>query len=275
VTGPGATMTIQNVLDCERGGNLVVTKTIDNQTTADLTGISFPAVVTCGSDTFPTTLSASSPQVLHNKVIGSVCSVVETLPPAPTSGCPDGSVPTWMTPPTYTPATTTITPGAGAALTVNNVLSCKPAPQGMPACDANSTTRKGDKDNMCSCRFENMVRTSPTMCMCKSGMKLELGKGCVPRLDCTPPLVPDAAGTKCACPDGEVLRRGKCVTQEQPKRETTCKRGFVWNGEMCVRKKSDEPRSKGRDVIRAVPGLGGRGSRGGGGGGKAGAGPVK
>jgi hypothetical protein len=73
------------------------------------------------------------------------------------------------------------------------------------------------------------------------------------------PLVPNADGTKCVCRDGLVLRRGKCVEAEQPKRETKCPRGTVRIDGECVRQRRDEPRRE----IERLPGLGGRGLGGG------------
>jgi hypothetical protein len=107
-------------------------------------------------------------------------------------------------------------------------------------------------------------------CRCPDGEVL-VGKECVKRIVCETPLVPNAAGTGCGCRDGLVLRNGKCVEvkkpkREKPKRETTCKRGFVWNGDMCVKRKTEPKDEKFRERpgIR-LPGGFPRGSRGGGG----------
>ncbi|HUI12910.1 MAG TPA: hypothetical protein VL048_05505, partial [Xanthobacteraceae bacterium] len=86
-------------------------------------------------------------------------------------------------------------------------------------------------------------------CRCPNGEVL-VGKECVRRILCDRPLVPNAAGTGCGCPDGTVLRHGKCVEvekREKPKREQTCKRGFVWNGDMCVKRKA-EPKERSREL---------------------------
>ena len=85
------------------------------------------------------------------------------------------------------------------------------------------------------------------------------------KIVCDRPLVPNADGTKCVCRDGLVLRRGKCVEAEQPKREkhpkreTKCPRGTVRIDGECVQQRRDEPRHQ----IERLPGLGGRGLGGG------------
>ena len=110
-------------------------------------------------------------------------------------------------------------------------------------------------------------------CMCPDGTELVNGK-CVKNIVCKPPLIPNASGTDCVCRDGLVLRRGRCVEREKPKREKSCKRGYVWNGDMCVKRKierdDEEPRERPRfDLPGGFGGRGG-GSRDGGGGGSPG-----
>src|ERR1039457_4040527 len=85
-----------------------------------------------------------------------------------------------------------------------------------------------------------------------------------------PQVIPNADGTKCVCRDGMVLRNGKCVKVKKPKREKTCKRGFVWNGDMCVKRKAEPKQENSREqpgigIPRGLPGLGGGGGRGQGG----------
>jgi Domain of unknown function DUF11 len=97
-------------------------------------------------------------------------------------------------------------------------------------------------------------------CRCPAGTVLE-GKECVKKLVCKRPLVPNAAGTDCVCPDGLVLRRGQCVERERPKRPPTCKRGYVWNGDMCIKRKTEqrEENRRERPGINIPSGFGGRG----------------
>ena len=98
-------------------------------------------------------------------------------------------------------------------------------------------------------------------CACPDGEVL-VGKECVKKIVCDRPLVPNADGTKCVCRDGMVLRNGKCVEVKKPKREKTCKRGFVWNGDMCVKRKAEPKQENSREqpgigIPRGLPGLGG------------------
>ena len=107
-------------------------------------------------------------------------------------------------------------------------------------------------------------------------MELVGGK-CIKKIVCDPPLIPNADGTQCICRGGLVPRGGECVEVKQPKREQTCKRGFVWNGDMCVRRKTEPKGEKSRErpgsqIPGGFPGSGqhrgeGGGPGGGGGGG--------
>ena len=98
----------------------------------------------------------------------------------------------------------------------------------------------------------------------------------MPPETCTPPqiMIP---GIGCGCPDGGVLRNGKCVKLPKKPKAESCKRGFVWNGDMCVRRKAEPKEERSRElpeirIPRGLPGFGGGGGRGEGGGGGAGGG---
>lgn len=100
-------------------------------------------------------------------------------------------------------------------------------------------------------------------CRCPDGGVLVDGK-CVHKIVCDRPLVPNAAGTRCVCRDGLVLRDGKCVKVSKPKPRKTCKRGFVWDGDSCVKRKIErkQERSRERPGIRIpLPGVIPRGGR--------------
>jgi hypothetical protein len=102
-----------------------------------------------------------------------------------------------------------------------------------------------------------------TKCVCTDGLVLREGK-CVKPLVCDRPLVPNAAGTKCVCTDGLVLRDGKCVKVSKPKPTKTCKRGFVWDGDSCVKRKTDRKEEKTREqpgIRMPLPGTIPRGGR--------------
>jgi hypothetical protein len=123
---------VQNTLECKPpgGGYLLVQKEIVNNTgvsIATLDGLTFAAVVTCNGNDTPLLLTRNTSKVVHNIPFNHVCTVVETLPPAPAGPCAiAGQVPTWVTPPTYTPASATVTPGPGKTIVVRNTLNCEP-----------------------------------------------------------------------------------------------------------------------------------------------------
>ena len=111
-----------------------VAKVVVNNTPnpADVSGLSYPMNVSCVTGTMPPTtlpitLAGGGSLVLPNIPSGSVCTVSETPPPAPTTGCPAGSVPTWVTPPTYAPPSVTTGSGTPPVLTVTNTLNCTPS----------------------------------------------------------------------------------------------------------------------------------------------------
>ncbi len=132
VNGLATPVTVQNTLVCKLISKVRVAKVVVNNTPnpADVSGLSYPMNVSCVTGTMPPTtmpvsLAGGSSLVLPNIPSGSVCTVSETLPPAPTTGCPAGSVPTWVTPPTYAPPS--VTTGSGLpVLTVTNTLTCTP-----------------------------------------------------------------------------------------------------------------------------------------------------
>ena len=132
-----ATVTVTNTLECkphDGGGNgyMRVSKVIENRTEASLsslTALTFPMTATCGGNTTTLNVQLTTPGIVSNVPVGTVCSVTETLPPPPPIGCGSGRTPTWGTP-AYAPATVTITSGAGPVITVKNVLTCEPSDGG-------------------------------------------------------------------------------------------------------------------------------------------------
>lgn len=217
VNGPNpSTITVQNTLVCKIIGAVRVAKQVINNTTADVSGLTFPMTVSCvaGSSpaaTFPVTVSGGSSQTVHNIASGSVCTVNETLPPPPTTGCDGGKVPTWVTPPAYSPPSVIAANGAGPIITVTNTLNCE-APGSAhfapSTCDPRTTIRKG---GVCTCRFENMMRVSAGTCGCAAGTSFVASKGCVRPPECKPPMVPGAVPGVCVCPPGTVKKGSECV----------------------------------------------------------------
>jgi hypothetical protein len=214
--------------------------------------------------TFPITVADGSSQTVHNIASGSACTVSETLPVPPTTGCSAGNVPTWFTPPVYSPASVNASSGAGPTLTVTNTLNCAPpsisglAP---PTCDSNTTSRKG---NICACHFENMQRVSAAACGCADGMNLVPGKGCVRLAECKPPMIPGAVAGACVCPSGTVQKGRECVrpiacnAPAVPNRAGTacvCPAGFQAQGKGCVKVEERRPAITPGDIIRVLPGL--------------------
>jgi uncharacterized repeat protein (TIGR01451 family) len=108
-----------------------------------------------------------------------------------------------------------------------------------PNCNPDTTKREGSN---CVCRFPSMMKSSQTACVCQADMKFVAGLGCIPKIQCTPPLILNPAGTECihppvcqpplapgpipgqcvCMPPGTVLVDGKCVKQE-----TSCKPPLV------------------------------------------------
>jgi hypothetical protein len=286
INGTTQTITVHNSVICEkRIGELSVTKKVAPDPRGIGNTLSFPMTVTCTNPnaSYTLTIPGNTSSVPHNLPVGSHCTVTETQPALP-PGC------TWL-PPIFSPAGVTIAGGLNQE-TVTNGYQCRevcPPPQvmnvdgicgcpppsfpgpvaGTCVCPQGATLVDGKCVPVGTCQ-PPLVMIPGVGCRCPNDEVL-VGKECVKRIVCKPPLLPNAAGTGCGCRDGLVLRNGKCVEvekskREKPKRETTCKRGFVWNGHMCVKRKT-EPRD---EKFRERPGIrlpGGfpRGSGGGGG----------
>jgi hypothetical protein len=266
ISGTTATMVMHNTVTCkERTGSLSVTKKVAPDPRGIGGSLIFPMTVTCANPTgsYPLTVHGNTSTVPHNLPVGSHCTVTETQPPLP-AGC------TWLAP-TFSPAGVTIAGGLNQE-TVTNGYRCQevcPPPQVMNAagvcgcpppmvpgavagtciCPLGSTLVGGKCVPVNSCQ-PPLVMIPGAGCGCANGEVL-VGKECVRRIVCKPPLMPNSAGTGCVCRDGLVLRGGKCVEVEKPKREKPCKRGYIWNGDMCVRRKT-EPREK---RSRELPGI--------------------
>ncbi len=249
--GGTATVTVANTLRCERGGYIAVTKTVVNNTQADVSGLSFPLTMSCANAgaafQLSTTLTAGGAQLLHNVGIGNTCTPSETLPAAPSGGCPAGQTPTWGAP-VYSPATVTSVAGAGPTLTVQNTLNCAPT----------DTTKHPVRPGVVppppgrkiACRPPLVPNAKGDECVCRPGTVLRDGK-CVKRVTCVDPAYLNGQGTACLCPQSMMKRGNTCVAREPERRRPGVQPG---------------------DVIRVVPGLvpgfGGRGGgdhRGGGG----------
>jgi hypothetical protein len=241
ISGPTATATVQNVLTCMPPdptiSYLMVAKTIQNNTSlssASLNSIVFPVVETCsGMPTVSLPLTTAGPQLRYNVPVGSVCSVSETLPPPPTTGCTGGLVPTWVDPPTYTPASATVNAGTGATIMITNILNC--------------AQPKSNIVNL-KCPPPKVANSSGKDCRCPDGMA-ERGGKCVERVSCVSPARSNQAGTGCSCPENMQLK-----------------------GRTCVERERKQPRVTPSDVLRVLPGIGFPGRGGGGGGGGAGGG---
>ena len=133
VNGTSVAVTVQNIMECvPAGGYLLVQKQITKPNNVPLSAINaltFPVVVTCDGNTTPLNVTFGTSAVVHNIPFNQVCSVVETLPPAPNvpNVCPAGQALAWTLPPTYTPASATISPGPGKTIVVRNTLACAPS----------------------------------------------------------------------------------------------------------------------------------------------------
>ena len=104
----------------------------------------------------------------------------------------------------------TVTVGASVGVDTNlaNNTVCRPIGVPVRTCDPATTITRGAE---CPCRYPNMVRTSKRACMCLSGASFVAGRGCVPRLECPPPLVPGPVPGVCVCPAGTTLVGRECV----------------------------------------------------------------
>jgi hypothetical protein len=247
--GSPPTLTITNRLVCERGGFIAVDKKLINNTQADVSGLTFPVTVTChpsgGNDMIVslTLTPQGEPQLVNNVHANLSCVAVETLPPAPTTGCPAGQSPQWDQI-TYS-SSPLITVDGRNAITVTNTLNCVRAPS-MPPPPA------GPK-----CPPPKIAGADGKTCVCPAGSAERRGK-CVVTPTCVSPARLNKSRTACECPRGMELKGRTCVERER------------------------KPRITPGDVIRVIPGIGGGGGgrkgggdhRGGGGGDRKG-GPVR
>ncbi len=248
--------------------------------------------LTCNPPPFSASfsLAANGTYTANNIPFGSTCTVAEVLPAFPPNLCPRGTVPMWLPPPTITPASVVIS-GTTVTVIVHNSVTCEkracPPPQvmnvdgificpppmvpgpvaGTCICPQGTTLVDGKCVPVDSCQ-PPLVMIPGAGCGCPPGTVLR-GKECVRPIVCHAPLIPNSASTECVCPDDEVMRNGKCVEAKNPKREQTCQRGYVWNGDMCVRRKTEPKVERSRERPgfqnpRGMPGPGRRGGLGGG-----------
>ncbi len=242
-------------------GKLSVTKKVAPDPRGLGGSLIFPMTVTCTNPTasYPLNVHGNTSTVPFNLPVGSHCTVTETLPALP-KGC------SWL-PASFSPANIIIAGGLNQEV-VTNGYRCRevcPPPQvmnaaGICACPPPMVT--GAVPGTCVCPqgttlvngkcvpvevcLPPLVMIPGIGCRCPDGEVLIHGK-CVKPIVCRPPLVANATNTDCVCPDGMVLRRGKCVTPAKPKHERTCKRGYVWNGDMCVRRKTQRQEHERRE----------------------------
>lgn len=203
VNGTTVTVTVQNTMECKipgQHGYYRVTKTIENQTSntdAYLNGLVFPTTSTCDGNAVSLNVQRMVPGIVTNIPAGAVCSVVETLPPAPSTGCPAGKVATWGTP-VYAPATVTIVSGAGPVIQMTNVLTCEAPRKLTPQ----------------ACKLPLVAGARPGECVCPAGLTKK-GARCVEPLSCRSPQKLNKAGTACLCPDGMTKQGNACVEKER------------------------------------------------------------
>ncbi|MEI9886714.1 MAG: DUF5979 domain-containing protein [Rhizomicrobium sp.] len=187
---------------------------------------------------------------VHTLPPGTRCTVNEPTPPLP----PGHAQCHWTTSYTFngTPVTSFPVTVSTATLPSNvfgvaNALICRTTPP--LHCDPKTAKAAG---GACICLYPGMRRTpgDETQCLCRQGTTLRPGRGCVsqeemctdpdehwngrrcvtcpgetewngrtnrcvaPPLQCHDPLVPNAAGTACVCPQGKTLKRGKCEGED-------------------------------------------------------------
>jgi hypothetical protein len=286
ISAPVTAFTVVNELKCVPVGSLSVTKIVFPDPRGIGSTLIFPMTVTCTNPpaSYPLNVHGNTSTVPINVPVGSICSIAETQTPLPL-GC------TWQAP-VYSSATVTIANGLNTA-TVTNSYTCRGGPQICPPQQVSNV------DGICVCPPPMVTGAAPGTCICPQGTTLVNGK-CVPVDSCQPPLIM-IPGAGCKCPHGEVLVGKECVKKivcdpplvpsadgtacvrkqpQKPKREKTCKRGYFWNGDMCVKRKTEpkEANPRERPGIRipgGFPGLGGGSSGGGQGGSPVGATPGK
>ncbi len=126
----GDTATIHNVLDCVRpekpvDGTITVIKNVTNNTSADLSGWTYPASVSCdGGPAVVLSLTDGQSLAVDHIPFGIDCKVVEDtiIVPVAERACPPPLVPQWTT------SVTSVTPSdyfhAGDTATIHNILDC-------------------------------------------------------------------------------------------------------------------------------------------------------
>jgi hypothetical protein len=290
VNAAGTPVTVQNTLDCKIIAAVRVAKHVINNTQAVISGLSYPMTVSCVTGTmpavtFPITVPGESSQTVHNIAGGSACTVSETLPPPPTTGCTGGMVPTWVTPPLYSPPSVTAASGAGPTIMVTNTLNCAPVAHIAPPVHCAAPMVPNPSGTGCvtpTCQPPLVQGPVAGQCICGQGYTL-VGGACVKRTTCQPPKVPGPVAGQCVCGPGTVPRGNDCVKQTvciAPAKSNRrggcdCPKNMDKQGNSCVPKKRQEPTITPRNVIdgigiiRGLGGGGGGGGRGGGGGGPA------
>ena len=172
ITGSSVSVMVRNTVGCSPiggggTGSLMLRKSVTNGTPASVAGLTYPSTLSCVVGMSPAatssiTLVEGSPQTLNNLALGSVCTLIETLPTPPTTGCPAGQVPTWATP-IYTPPTVTIS-GTISIMSVQNTLNCAP--------------KRKSKHVPVNCRAPAKRNHAGTACVCPAGMTKK-GNTCV------------------------------------------------------------------------------------------------
>ena len=119
-----STITVQNTLDCETGGELIVEKKVINNTSGDLTGWTYPMDVDCAGGVIGSpSLPDGGSQTFSNIAQGTICSVNENTVAVPANACTGNTVPVWSA----TNPAAMIGP-LPKTITVQNTLDCTPTP---------------------------------------------------------------------------------------------------------------------------------------------------
>jgi hypothetical protein len=243
INGTTVTMIVHNSVTCvprERIGELTATKKVSPDPRGIGNILIFPMTVTCTNPPPPISYTLNVPgntsTVPANVLVGNHCVVTETQPALP-AGC------TWL-PPIFSPPNGVIIHSGLNQEIVTNGYRCRdcPPPQIM------------NKDGVCVCPDDEVLVD---------------GK-CVPATVCKRPLVM-IHNIGCRCPDGEEPVDGKCekavvcdrplvlnsdrtkcveAPKSRPKPSKTCKRGSHWNGDMCVKNKTEPKEERRRDRQR-------------------------